>query len=137
MFVKCQSVVSINDTSTYAVLFMYHYDQLHYCIYTKGIKHGFSCMNICQVPREVLKPRSATWRMSMHRKYIFSRYYCIKTVNVCYISRYFRTIFFRLFTSVSRMAFPRILHFPGSGSKHNKHLVTTADRFESAANMAT
>ena len=25
------------------------------CLDTIGIKHGFSCINICQVPREVLK----------------------------------------------------------------------------------
>ena len=25
------------------------------CIFNIGIKHGFSCINVCQVPREVLK----------------------------------------------------------------------------------
>ena len=24
-------------------------------VYNIGIKHGFSCINVCQVPREVLK----------------------------------------------------------------------------------
>ena len=52
-----------------------------------GIKHGFSCINICQVPWEVLKMRpeaavfntsQGTWRMLMHWKTMFDRYYCIK-----------------------------------------------------------
>ena len=30
-----------------------------------------------------------TWRMVMHWKPMFDRYYCITTVNICYISRYF------------------------------------------------
>ena len=30
-----------------------------------------------------------TWRMLMHWKTMFDRYYCIKTENICYISRYF------------------------------------------------
>ena len=41
-----------------------------------GIKHGFSCINIRQVPWEVLKTEA-------------EGYYCIKTENICYISRYF------------------------------------------------
>ena len=63
-----------------------------------GIKHGFSCINIRQVPREVLKTEAGgrgfqhslgTWRMLMHWKTMFDRYYCIKSENVCYISHYF------------------------------------------------
>ena len=116
-----------------------------------GIKHGFSCIKIRQVPWDVLKtegrgfqhlprnlanvnalkkhvrslllhknwkhllhfalflvlkfarsrgrcwnPKAAvfntsqgTWRMLMHWKNMFDRYYCIKTENICYISRYF------------------------------------------------
>ena len=30
-----------------------------------------------------------TWRMLMHWKTMFDHYYCIKTENICYISRYF------------------------------------------------
>ena len=30
-----------------------------------------------------------TWRMLMHCKTMFDRYYCIKTENICYISRHF------------------------------------------------
>ena len=26
-----------------------------YCVSVIGIKHGFPCINICQVPRDVLK----------------------------------------------------------------------------------
>ena len=55
-----------------------------------GIKHGFSCINIRQVPWEVLKTDTShgTWQMLMHWKSMFSCYYCIKTENICYISRY-------------------------------------------------
>ena len=60
------------------------------CALNIGIKHGFSCINIRQVPREVLKTEAeGTWRMLMHWKNMFDRYYCIKTKNICYISRYF------------------------------------------------
>ena len=66
--------------------------------YNIGIKHGFSCIYIRQVPWEVLKTEAegrgfhtsqGTWRMLMHWKTMFDRYYCIKTENICYISRYF------------------------------------------------
>ena len=43
-----------------------------------------------------LRPKAAvfntshgTRRMLMHWKTMFDRYYCIKTANICYISRYF------------------------------------------------
>ena len=91
-----------------------------------GIKHGFSCINIRQVPWEVLKtvaegrgfqhlpsylanvngqvpwdvlktmaedrgfqhlPRDLT-NVNALKKNMFDRY-CIKTENICYISRYF------------------------------------------------
>ena len=63
-----------------------------------GIKHGFSCINIRQVPWEVLKTEAES-RGFQHLprdlanvnalKTMFDRYYCIKTENICYISRYF------------------------------------------------
>ena len=63
-----------------------------------GIKHGFSCINIRQVPWEVLKTE-AGGRGFQHlprdlaivnalKNHVHS-YYCIKTENICYISRYF------------------------------------------------
>ena len=65
-----------------------------------GIKHVFSCINFRQFPREVLKTEATvfntslgTWRMLMHWKTMFDRYYCIKTENSCYISRYFLLYF--------------------------------------------
>ena len=54
--------------------------------YNIGIKHGFSCINVCQVPREVLKPRPkaevfnisrGTWQTLMYWKTMFDRCYCI------------------------------------------------------------
>ena len=60
------------------------------CNSIQGFKHGFSCINIRQVPWEVLKTEAeGTWRMLMHWKTMFDRYYCIKTGNICYFSRYF------------------------------------------------
>ena len=63
-----------------------------------GIKHGFSCINIRQVPWEVLKTE-AEGRRFQHLprdlanvnalKTLFERYYCIKTENICNILRYF------------------------------------------------
>ena len=60
-----------------------------------GIKHGFSCFNIRQVPWEtaVFNASQGTWRILMHRKNMFDRYYCITTENNCYISRYFLHFF--------------------------------------------
>ena len=53
----------------------------------------FSCINIRQVlwkpPASVFNTSLRTWRMLMHWKTMFDCYYCIKTENICYISRYF------------------------------------------------
>ena len=45
----------------------------------------------CWKPRTqaaVFNTSLGTWRMLMHWKTMFDRYYCIKTENICYISRY-------------------------------------------------
>ena len=62
-----------------------------------GIKHGFSSINIRQVPWEVLKTE-AGGRGFQHLqrdlanvnalKTMFDRYYCINIENICYILRY-------------------------------------------------
>ena len=63
-----------------------------------AVEHGFSCINIRQVPWEVLKteaegrgfqhlPRDLANVNALKNK--FDRYYCIKTENICCISRYF------------------------------------------------
>ena len=63
-----------------------------------GIKHGFSCITFARSRGRYWKPRPeaavfntslGTWRMFMHWKTMFDRYCCIKTENICYISRYF------------------------------------------------
>ena len=63
-----------------------------------GIKHGFSCINIRQVPWEVLKTEAEGRGFQHHPrdlanvnalKIMFDRYYCIKTENIFYISRFF------------------------------------------------
>ena len=79
------------------------------CLITQniiGIKHGFSCINIRQVPWEVLKTE-AEGRGFQHPprdlanvnalKTMFDCYYCIKTENICYISRNFLHYFVSLF----------------------------------------
>ena len=46
----------------------------------------------CWKPRSeaaVFNTSLGTWRMLMHWKTLFDRYYCIKTENICYISLYF------------------------------------------------
>ena len=44
-----------------------------------GIKYGFSYINICQLPWEVLKTEAGKTHWKMHWKTMFDRYYCIKT----------------------------------------------------------
>ena len=39
-------------------------------------------------PAAVFNTSHWTWRMLMHWKTMFDRYYWIKTINICYISRY-------------------------------------------------
>ena len=42
-----------------------------------GIKHGFLCINVCQVPREVFNISRGTWQTLMYWKTMFDRCYCI------------------------------------------------------------
>ena len=58
----------------------------------RGIKHDFPFINICKVPREVLKtegeargfqPSRGTLRMLMNDKIMFDGYYCINAANHC------------------------------------------------------
>ena len=54
-----------------------------------------SCVR-CWKPKPkaaVFNTSQGTWRMLMYWKNIFDRYYCIKTENICYISRYFLPYF--------------------------------------------
>ena len=46
----------------------------------------------CWKPRPeaaVFNTSLGTWRVLLHRKNMFDRYYCINTENICYISCYF------------------------------------------------
>ena len=58
----------------------------------RGIKHDFPFINICKVPREVLKtegeargfqPSRGTLRMLMNDKIMFDCYYCINSAKHC------------------------------------------------------
>ena len=58
----------------------------------RGIKHYFSFINICKVPREVLKtegeargfqPSRGTLQMLMNDKIMFDGYYCINSTKHC------------------------------------------------------
>ena len=58
----------------------------------------FHALTFARSPGRCWKPRpnaavfntsQGTWRMLMHWKTMFECYYCIKTENICYISRYF------------------------------------------------
>ena len=81
------------------VLTMHDITKVGYIVsmFNIGIKHGFSCINIRQVPWEVLKteaggrgfqhlPRDLA-NVNTLKNYV--RYYCIKSENICYISSYF------------------------------------------------
>ena len=93
-----------------------------------GIKHGFSCINICQVPWEVLKtaafglPRDLV-NVNALKNHVRSLL-LHKTENIRYILHYFFcTILFHLFTDVVRMLFPWTMLVLG---QDNAHLVTAA-----------
>ena len=58
----------------------------------RGIKHDFPFIDICKVPREVLKtqgvargfqPSRGTLGMLMNDKIMFDRYYCINSTKYC------------------------------------------------------
>ena len=55
-------------------------------VFTRGIKHDFPYINICYVPREVLKTNGAsrgTLQRLMNDKIMFDRYYCINLTKHC------------------------------------------------------
>ena len=96
-----------------------------------GIKHGFSCINIRQVPWEVLKteaggcgfqhlPRDLA-NVNALKNHIRSLL-LHKNENICYILPYI--FLFRLFTDVSRMQFPQTMLVLGPDSTH---LVTASN----------
>ena len=77
-----------------------------------GIKHGFSCINIRQVPWEVLKteaegrgfqhlPRGLANVNALKKKHVRSLF-LLKNWNICYISRYFLHYFVLPFLPMSR-----------------------------------
>ena len=63
-----------------------------YLTLIRGIKHDFPFINICKVPREVLKtegeargfqPSRGTLQILMNDKIMFDRYYCINSTKHC------------------------------------------------------
>ena len=97
-----------------------------------GIRHGFSCINIRQVPWEGLKTE-AEGRYFQHLPRNLSNINALKNhVRSLLLHKTFATfrvisctILFRLFTDVSRTQFARTVLALGSGSTH----------FVTAANM--
>ena len=72
-------------------------------VFIRGIKHDFQFINICKVPREVLKteaeargfqPSRGTLRMLMNDKIIFDHYYCINSANHCENEENIGTLYF-------------------------------------------
>ena len=94
-----------------------------------GIKHVFSCINIRQVPWEVLKTETGG-RGFQHLPRNLANVNALKNrvqspllhkkENICYITRYF----LHYFVDVSRTQFPRTMLVLGTGSTH---LVTAAN----------
>ena len=95
---------------------------------------AFTCINIRQVPWEVLKTEAGGHGFQHllrdlanvnALKTMFDRYYCIKKLKTYATFRVIPcTILFRLFTDVSRKKFPRIVLVLVSGSTN---LVTAAN----------
>ena len=96
--------------------------------YYIGIKHGFSCINIRQVPREVLKteagglgfqhlPRDLV-NVNALKNHVRSLLLHKKLKTFATFRIISCTILFRLFTDVSRMQFPWSMLVLGLGSTH-------------------
>ena len=57
-------------------MFLYHLVELKIEPSNIEFKHGFSCINVCQVPREMLETEGearglGTWQTLMYRKIMF------------------------------------------------------------------
>ena len=72
-------------------------------LFNRRIKHAFPFINICKVPREVLKIEGEargfkhsreTLRMLMNDKIMFERYYCINSANHCENEENIGTLYF-------------------------------------------
>ena len=81
--------VTISPTHTNSVIVCINFPRR---INNRGIKHDFPFINICKVPREVLKtegedrgfqPSRGTLQMLMNDKIMFDRYYCINSTKHC------------------------------------------------------
>ena len=99
-----------------------------------GIKHCFSCINIRQVPREVLKteargcgfqhlPRDLA-NVNALKNYVWSLLLHKNWKHLLHFALFLALFFFRFFTDVSRTQFPRTMLVLGPGSTH---LVTAAN----------
>ena len=73
----------------------------------QGIKHDFPFINICKVPREVLKtkgkargfqPSRVTSRMLMNDRIMFDRYYIINSANHCENEENIGALYFKTFS---------------------------------------
>ena len=93
-----------------------------------GIKHGFSCINIRQVPWEVLKTEAKGHGfqhlpgdladVNALKKHVQSLL-LHKNENICYISRYFLHYFVSPFhRCLTNAIFPRTMLVLGSSSTH-------------------
>ena len=91
----------------------------------RGIKHDFPFINICKVPREVLKtegearvfqPSLGTLQMLMNDKIMFDRYYCINSANHCENEENMKrtaTIFYNLITFSYARTLLKTMHDSG------------------------
>ena len=77
--------------------------QHRYLCNNRGIKYDFPFINICKVPREVLKtegeargfqPSRGTLQMLMNDKIVFDRYYCINSTKHCENEENIGTLYF-------------------------------------------
>ena len=115
-------------------LFYYHIELGLNVSYNIGIKHGFSCINIRQVPRVVLKtetggrgfqhlPRNLANANAL-KNHVRSLLLHKKRKTFAIFRVIFCTILFRVFTDVSRTQFARTILILEPGSTH---LVTAAN----------
>ena len=98
----------------------------------RGIKLDFPFVNICKVPREVLKtegkargfePSRGTLGMLINDKIMFDRYYCINATKHCENEENIGTLYF-----ITSPQFPKRERYARFGPRSSTHNIARALR---------
>ena len=100
--------------------------------FIRGIKHDFPFINICKVPREVLKtegeargfqPSRGTLRRLMNDKIMSDRYYCINSTKHCENEENIGALYF-----ITSPHFPTRVRYARFGPRSSTHNLACALR---------